>query len=86
LDLFRRRSRSRPVARSERDDPAREIDHAAPRRWRSELLAWPGFPVEAEPKNVTVSGLTRLDWEFVSYRFARDAADPLETYESKKQR
>src|SRR5262245_52956963 len=52
------------------------------------LSCWLGLAsiVEAEPRNVTVSGPTRLDWEFVSHRFARDAADQLDTYDSKKQR
>jgi len=52
------------------------------------LVCWLGLAslVIAEPRNVTVSGPTRLDWEFVSHRFARDAADQLESYDSKKQR
>jgi hypothetical protein len=52
------------------------------------LSCWLGLAcaVEAEPRNVTVSGPTRLDWEFVSHRFARDAADQVDTYDSKKQR
>src|SRR5262245_15638851 len=52
------------------------------------LSCWLGLAsiVEAEPRNVTVCGPTRLEWEIVSHRFGRDHGDQPGTYRSKKQR
>lgn len=40
----------------------------------------------AQPRNVAVSGPTRLDWEFVARRFGRDLADVPGNYDAKRQR